>query len=85
MCGKATPILETRYGSAALAMPRRTIRAFVSVWDTVGSALIRPDGHLAWAADGTTDPATRAADATAALLRWLPGIAGARHYESAAS
>ena len=51
-------------------------------WDMVG---IRPDGHLAWAADGTTDPATRAADATAALLRWLPGIAGARHYESAAS
>ena len=31
-CGNATPILETRYGSAALAMPRRTIRAFVCVW-----------------------------------------------------
>ena len=51
----------------------------------MGAALIRPDGHLAWAADGVTDPATRAADAMAALLRWLPGIAGARHYESTAS
>jgi 2-polyprenyl-6-methoxyphenol hydroxylase-like FAD-dependent oxidoreductase len=42
-------------------------------WDTVGAALIRPDGHLAWAADHTTGRDARAAGAAAALTRWLPG------------
>lgn len=42
-------------------------------WDTVSAALIRPDGHLAWAADHTADRGTRAAGAAAALRRWLPG------------
>jgi hypothetical protein len=42
-------------------------------WDTVGAALIRPDGHLAWAAEQTPGPDTRAAGAAAALRHWLPG------------
>jgi hypothetical protein len=42
-------------------------------WDTVGSALVRPDGHLAWAADQTAGPDARAAGAAAALRHWLPG------------
>jgi hypothetical protein len=50
-------------------------------WDTVGAALVRPDGHLAWAADhragtaGTAeaDGALGAAEAAVALRRWLPG------------
>ncbi len=45
-------------------------------WDTVAAALIRPDGHLAWAAGHESGPdtgPTRAAGATAALRRWLPG------------
>jgi hypothetical protein len=42
-------------------------------WDTVSAALIRPDGHLAWAVDHTADRGTRAAGAAAALRRWLPG------------
>jgi 2-polyprenyl-6-methoxyphenol hydroxylase-like FAD-dependent oxidoreductase len=50
-------------------------------WDTLGATLIRPDGHLAWAADRTSSLTARTADAATALLRWLPGIAGAWHYE----
>ena len=50
-------------------------------WDTLGATLIRPDGHLAWAADQTSSVEARAADAATALLRWLPGIAGAQHHE----
>jgi hypothetical protein len=50
-------------------------------WDTVGTALVRPDGHLAWAADhraGTAGTAEAgevfgAAEAVVALRRWLPG------------
>jgi 2-polyprenyl-6-methoxyphenol hydroxylase-like FAD-dependent oxidoreductase len=47
-------------------------------WDQVSAALIRPDGHLAWAADrdpgaGTTE-AGIADQAAAALLHWLPGL-----------
>jgi hypothetical protein len=45
-------------------------------WDTVGAALIRPDGHLAWATGhlaGPGDQGGRAAGAAAALRRWLPG------------
>ena len=45
-------------------------------WDTVAAALIRPDGHLAWAAGHESGPdtgPTRAAGAAAALRRWLPG------------
>jgi 2-polyprenyl-6-methoxyphenol hydroxylase-like FAD-dependent oxidoreductase len=42
-------------------------------WDTVGAALVRPDGHLAWAADQPAGPDTRAAGAAAALRHWLPG------------
>ena len=45
-------------------------------WDTVRAALIRPDGHLAWAAGHETSPdagPTQAAGAAAALRRWLPG------------
>jgi 2-polyprenyl-6-methoxyphenol hydroxylase-like FAD-dependent oxidoreductase len=41
-------------------------------WDQVGAALIRPDGHLAWATD--RDSADSVADAAAELLRWLPGL-----------
>jgi 2-polyprenyl-6-methoxyphenol hydroxylase-like FAD-dependent oxidoreductase len=37
-------------------------------WDSVAAALIRPDGHLAWAA-GAPDPT----GAAAVLRRWLPG------------
>jgi hypothetical protein len=50
-------------------------------WDTLGATLIRPDGHLAWAADRTSSLEARAAGVATALLRWLPGIAGARHHE----
>jgi len=50
-------------------------------WDTLGATLIRPDGHLAWAADQTSSPEARGAGAATALLRWLPGIAGAWHHE----
>jgi hypothetical protein len=45
-------------------------------WDAVAAALIRPDGHLAWAAGHETSPdpgTTQAAGAAAALRRWLPG------------
>jgi hypothetical protein len=42
-------------------------------WDSVAAALIRPDGHLAWAAGHGTDPGASAAGAAAALRRWLPG------------
>jgi 2-polyprenyl-6-methoxyphenol hydroxylase-like FAD-dependent oxidoreductase len=49
-------------------------------WDTLGAVLIRPDGHLAWAADRSADigdhtvgQGARAAGAAAALRRWLPG------------
>jgi 2-polyprenyl-6-methoxyphenol hydroxylase-like FAD-dependent oxidoreductase len=49
-------------------------------WDTVGAALVRPDGHLAWAADQAAGPDARAAEAdarateaAAALRHWLPG------------
>ena len=52
-------------------------------WDQLGAALIRPDGHLAWAADGETD-AGPAAEAVAALLRWLPDIATAAPREQTA-
>ena len=41
-------------------------------WDTVAAALIRPDGHLAWAADYPAG-ADGSAEAAAALRRWLPG------------
>jgi hypothetical protein len=45
-------------------------------WDQVGAALIRPDGHLAWAADRDSADfgADASADAAAELLRWLPGL-----------
>jgi 2-polyprenyl-6-methoxyphenol hydroxylase-like FAD-dependent oxidoreductase len=46
-------------------------------WDQVGAALIRPDGHLAWAADrdgADRDGAHSVAEAAAELLRWLPGL-----------
>ena len=88
LIGLAPGVLAENAGARTVSALTVTAAGFAAAkppWDTVGSALIRPDGHLAWAADGTTDPATRAADATAALLRWLPGIAGARHYQSAAS
>ena len=42
-------------------------------WDGVGAALIRPDGHLAWAADRESGVDV-GAEAAAALLRWLPGL-----------
>jgi hypothetical protein len=45
-------------------------------WGTVAAALIRPDGHLAWAAGHEAGPdtgTTRAAGAAAVLRRWLPG------------
>jgi hypothetical protein len=35
------------------------------------TSLVRPDGHLAWAADHATTP--DAAGAAAALRRWWPG------------
>ena len=54
-------------------------------WDTLGATLIRPDGHLAWAADQTSSPEARAAGAATALLRWLPGIASAQHGPGTAS
>lgn len=45
-------------------------------WAEVGAALIRPDGHLAWAADrDTSSDLAAAAAAGAALTRWLPGMA----------
>jgi hypothetical protein len=46
-----------------------------SPWATVAAALIRPDGHLAWATghDTGTSGATEAAEAVTALRRWLPG------------
>jgi 2-polyprenyl-6-methoxyphenol hydroxylase-like FAD-dependent oxidoreductase len=52
-------------------------------WDQIGAALIRPDGHLAWAADGETAPGL-AGEAVAALLRWLPDIATAARRQPAA-
>ncbi len=88
LTGLAPGVLAENAGARTVSALTVTAAGFAAAkppWDTVGSALIRPDGHLAWAADGTADPATRAADATAALLRWLPGIGGARHYQSAAS
>ncbi len=63
--GLAAELTGTRSGFAAGGPPP---------WDQLGAALIRPDGHLAWAADrGSAAPA--AAGAARALADWLPAAA----------
>jgi 2-polyprenyl-6-methoxyphenol hydroxylase-like FAD-dependent oxidoreductase len=44
-------------------------------WDTIAAALIRPDGHLAWATNHSAEAVgvVGASRAAAALRRWLPG------------
>jgi 2-polyprenyl-6-methoxyphenol hydroxylase-like FAD-dependent oxidoreductase len=61
--GTETAVVATAAGFAGAGPP----------WDSVAAALIRPDGHLAWAAGHGTDPGASAAGAAAALRRWLPG------------
>ncbi len=58
LTGKATSVPDVTWHSAPLAVPHHE-------WDDVTAALIRPDGHVAWAGD---DPA---ADLEAAVaVRW---------------
>ena len=80
LTGLAPARLADKTGAKTVSTLTVTDAGFTAAkppWGTVRSALIRPDGHLAWAADGTADQATPAAGAMAALARWLPGIAGA--------
>jgi hypothetical protein len=76
MVGIAADTLASRLGPDALTSLSLAPGGFASAtgpWDRVGAALIRPDGHLAWAADRESG-ADVAAEAAAALLGWLPGL-----------
>lgn len=86
--GLSADALADRLGPeklAGLSLAPGGFAAAGEPWDEVGAALIRPDGHLAWAAarPGTARPGTAQADnaqadnaqadaAVAELLRWLP-------------
>jgi 2-polyprenyl-6-methoxyphenol hydroxylase-like FAD-dependent oxidoreductase len=90
LAGVAPGQLADQAGPDAAAAVVATADGFAGAeppWDTVGAALIRPDGHLAWAAnhgidrhgtdshgtDGRTAAAGAAVGAATALRRWLPG------------
>ena len=76
LAGIAPAALAEQAGPDAVAAVVATADGFTGArppWDSVAAALIRPDGHLGWAAGHGTGPDTGAAGAAAALRRWLPG------------
>ncbi len=84
--GIAPEALTAALGAEALARLTVTGSGFAatpSPWDEVAATLIRPDGHLAWAADHAAGPASAGQAAASALLGWLPGIASSRRYQAA--
>ena len=83
--GIAPEVVAAAFGAAAAAELTVTGSGFAAApprWDEVAATVIRPDGHLAWAADRAD--AQAAAGAAAAVRAWLPGSTGARQPEPAA-